>query len=1658
MGSLNLQAQPNADFKVDKRASCSPLSVDFTNQSTGNIASYYWKLGNGNTSTQKSPQATYLKPGEYSVTLIVTGNTGQKDSITKHNLLSVFSNPEASFSVNEAKGCVPLSANFSDETKPGSAPISSFKWDFGDGKISTQKNPFHTYTQSGSYSVSLLVVDTNGCKDQAVKNDFIKVSQKPSVNFSTKDTAACNPPLDAKFKEKATSSTQGTLQYTWDFGDGNTSNKPNPIHTYNQKGSFDVELTVSDKNGCKRSLTKPDYVKTNKVLKGFKVNLGFSANQPEGCKTPFQVDFTASGNTSKIRSWKWNFGDGGEAYQQNPTHTYNRYGNFSVTLQITDQSGCKQQETKQGFVKIKKPSASFGVSKNEGCQPLSINFIDESTSIDPVDDYKWYFGDGKTQKGANPTHTYQDTGIYKPSLAITTQNGCKDSVQLNQIRVGTKLNPDFTVSDREGCLDHRVKFHNKTTYNPAKLDTFTWYFGDGSDPLDAVNPTHEYDGPPDSLPVTLRVSSYGCVDKETKKDFIILKPPYSDFEIASDSCIDNEVKFINNAIGADSFKWVFSDGQVSFKEEPVHVFNNQKKFSANLITWNDSNKCVDTGSKSYTPFRAWIEKRDGGGCAPKAVEVEAKANRAASFTWLFGNGDTVRGKKAKNVYQKPGTYDITMVAKSLVNDCVKKQKVENAVTIHATETNLSASKNKGCLPVQTAFYQEYKTSSSIKTEYLMPKSGTRIQNPADTVNYTYSQPPYNRGEPYTAHYYVEDSAGCISESSLDVFATKPRAKIEISKKPLCDSVLHTFQAPQKNIHGVYPMDYKWTFTPGNSFAKDNVKKTFGSDTSFQVKLSVQDSLGCRDTRVEQVNFEEKDLQASFTSDTTYGDCPPLEVKFKDQSSAGYTPIKDWHWKFGDESTSSNRNPQKLYFLPGEYDVTLTVTDKNGCKDSLRKEGFIVLDGPLGDYDLSPKKGCEPLEVQFNAQTQGASKVQWDMGDGSILNGNRVSYTYNRNTTYLPRLILSDSAGCTYAMPPGDTIVVKPKPRAGFLANGKCFGYPTLFQDTSKSQNHGIQQIQWLIEGDGEGVRQGEKVEQIFSRPGDYHVQQVVQSNNQCYDSIDKDIHIGGLDVNFKASDTTMCKGEWIQFFDETFADTTIEKWVWEFGDTSKSHQPNPKKSFEKKGQYNVGLTVKDVMGCEDSLFKPEFIGVGNYEIPNPPATYRATVQSRSQVLLEFGQYEDFDIERYLIYRSKGGGPFKLIDSIENRQDTFYIDDGLKTQSHSYCYKIRVESYCHQVSPMDSSESHCTIKLSANADTNRAILKWDAYKGWDNVSHYNLYRKQKDTIGPYSRIGRIPGDSTFYIDSSIVCYKKHWYKVEAVEKSGNGQVSWSNADDAKPVYIPNVPSNRILKATVVNNEYTKLKWTNPPNTGVYSYLVRRITSNASNNRKDTIISGGQQILMDSNVDVSNYSYQYQVRVMDSCNDIGDYSNAGKTMLLNVGLNEYLHPHLHWSPYKEWKNGVSHYRIQIFKNGEFQTIAKTENGEDTFFTDKVTNLNSLQEYRYRVQAVKNSDATVLSTSNEDFTTGDSRIFVPNAFSPNNDDHNDTFKPVAIYMDDYTMKVYNRWGERIFKTQSVKNGWDGKVKGKKASGGIYIYKINAAGLDGEPHQITGDVTLIR
>jgi PKD repeat protein len=249
-------APPRADFEL----TCTQLRCTFSDRSTdsdGRVAGRQWTFGDGAGSSDRNPSHEYAAPGRYEVRLVVTDDDGAEDDRTRTAQAEAPPEPpeppndppQADFQVE----CQALQCLFVDRSEDADGAVESWRWDFGDGATSTERNPSHSYAVGGRYDVALLVTDDDGAADSRIHPAEPKApepNKPPSADFKVHCAR-----LTCTFTDRSKDDDGTIVERRWDFGEGATSGEQNPVHTYLDDGRFDAALTVTDDDGATATKT-----------------------------------------------------------------------------------------------------------------------------------------------------------------------------------------------------------------------------------------------------------------------------------------------------------------------------------------------------------------------------------------------------------------------------------------------------------------------------------------------------------------------------------------------------------------------------------------------------------------------------------------------------------------------------------------------------------------------------------------------------------------------------------------------------------------------------------------------------------------------------------------------------------------------------------------------------------------------------------------------------------------------------------------------------------------------------------------------------------------------------------------------------------------------------------------------------------------------------------------------------------------------------------------------------------------------------------------------------------------------------------------------------------------------------------------------------------
>jgi len=1152
-------SQPAANFSVNQVSGCSPILVNFSDQSTGNPTEWKWDLGNGTFSNLQNPSATYFTPGFYTIKLLVKAGNNQ-DSLVKMNLIHVFEQPAVSFSTESTSGCSPFTAVFLDESSSNGSNITTRLWDFGDGVLSSDAQPSHTYTYIGNYNVTLKVSNNNGCIASLSKHEFIK-NNGTTAGFISNVQGTCLP-NKIVFQNKVVNN--GTFTSQWDFGDGTSSTLNNPTHIYALGGDYIVKQFIRSQYGCVDSVIKN--LKVTNPVSAF-----FSADILEGCRPPVTTTFTnpvLSGN-----NYSWTFGDSTFSTAANPVHLYSDTGNFTVKLIVRNNNGCIDSLKRIGYVKIHKPFIYFDNLPDSGCQAFTKSLTALVNSTEVVTGYTWNFGDGTTSSEVAPTHTFNNSGYYTISLIGTTASGCKDTAILPKaINVNTLPRASFSASVKHSCASTPITFTNLST---GGATTWTWDFGDNSLGYE-FQPIHVYKDT-GWMTVQLIAMNGGCADTARYVKYIYIQPVVTRFNFTM-NCATPLIRYFKNySLGATRCLWDFGDGTTSTENDPVHSFPAQGMYTVKLKAWNDSAGCEYSLIKQVRVLniKAVFDASDTVVCKGTTVTFTTGLNNldVARFYWSYGDGviNNTRNNNTAYTYAVSGDYTIRLITLDYLN-CRDTMIKTRYINVNGPKALFGATAPVTCINSATVF-----SDSSLPTAAQPITSW--IWNYGDGKTDTLAAPPFQHTYAKDGSYVVSlkliDSEGCTDTYKI----TKP---VQINKAIARFYVLDTIACPDFPVRFLLPywtpgITYRWDFGDGTTSSLQLPNHSYSKEGVYTVKSWVVDKYGCEDssTIVNAVRIVK--TVAAFAMSDSFKTCPPLLIQFTNQSINSV----DEFWDFGDSTATDVHNPSHFYTYPGVYTITLSAKGPGGCVNKTQKQ--IVVKGPQGSINYVPLSLCKPYQVNFVAHSSNSVSHIWDFNDGVTVSSidTTISHTYQDSGKFIPKIILIDDKGCKVPVTGKDTLTnIFTNTAFTFAGKAVCDQGDVLFNNTTLS-NDSLVNYQWDF-GDNSNATERNPVHR-YILTGIYYPSLSVTTSNGCKATYKSPVPVKVVQspgINILSGGNGCVPLTATMKVIQSAADTAALQWKWIMADSSIVEMQNPPAQvFNAAGIYTLSLTATNSDGC-----------------------------------------------------------------------------------------------------------------------------------------------------------------------------------------------------------------------------------------------------------------------------------------------------------------------------------------------------------------------------------------------------------------------------------------------------------------------------------------------
>ncbi len=1169
---IKVQAQtPIASFDADNTSGCMPVSVSFVNNSTPETnATYLWDFGNGESSNIHEPEIIYSEVGLYTISLIVFANE-TSDTLIITDFIEVFDSITPSFTVLENTiGCSPYLLNFNDTTISDS-DIVFWHWDFGDGTISNLESPNHTYNYQNNFSVSLHVIDQNGCEGLLVKDNYISVF-KPEANFIASDTTSCEGFLNVDF----TNLSEGNLTSNWDFDDGTNSTQENPQHFYETTGIYSPQLIVTEEHGCKDTLIRNNYINI------VELNAEFTTNKDTLCPDEI-VTFTSNSNLAS--SYLWDFGDGFSSNDENPTHSYNVPGDYVVILTVESENLCNSSFSKT--INIEGVEANFTIEDSFFCEiPQKVIFHNLSTNAET---YQWTFKDSVSSSSENPEITYYSEGFFDTELIAISKHGCTNVFKIDsciEIRIPRAYftpNDWALPNDLKGCLPLIIDFENKSSY-PTENDNITnyqWEFGTGTT-SNAENPSYTYTEIgifSVKLKITTGlgcVSEYGTVAKTGTEQTAVFTSSHTDTICASQTVSFTDLSYDQELI--NQIYWKFGDGEFSVDQNPTHVYVDTGYMNVEfLVYYNGCPAKMTKDSLLYIKGAVVIADNQNNCDEPYNVSFNSNAINASEYLWDFGDGQTSNQENPIHTYSERGNYVATITSQDDETGC--SYTTQTDVAVREAEAKFEISKDRNCINNQIIF-----NSSSSLDEVISNYGGTSGKyfwtfddgnqqiTSVDSVTHSFIEKGI-----YNIKLKIKDGLGCEDSIIKIVKIFQPEIDFEANNFFGCMPLNVDFE--NNTISDTTLVSYLWDFGDGTTSTNVSPNHVYNSFNFYNVKLIATDILGCQNNLEKENYIEAIQPNPDFTSSSlTLCENDATTFECLDTNN-----IVSFNWDFGNGFTATGYNPEIIYPNSGEFDVYLTVLDSHGCDSTIKISDYISVQSyPAVSFNAdSLSSDCYPLIVNFNNTTDNTniSEWFWDFGDeqGSSIIEN-PTHTFVRPGNFDITLQAITSYGCSNSFVNNNYIQVTGAYAEILVEDTICQNAQTILIASNQSNIH---YLKWFA-GDGNTSTNDTLLHKYSQRGIKYPVLLLKSDENHTCDKyITIPIFIHGLESNIdlENSNPSGCVPFIANF--QGVSDSAVY-WQWNFYDENIQYGQNTQHNFLNNGEFITQLITTSSFDCKDT--------------------------------------------------------------------------------------------------------------------------------------------------------------------------------------------------------------------------------------------------------------------------------------------------------------------------------------------------------------------------------------------------------------------------------------------------------------------------------------------
>lgn len=1208
---------PVADFTIAQDCA-TPFEVSFSNQSLFDD-SLFWDFGDGTYLVGDSaddapdihaPTHVYANEGIYTVCLTASADT----STCPHTrCFEVYIDvPSAELQFTPTSGCPPLCVEFSTTetfnveweidfgngdtlvaTAPGCTPPPDDIDDCADWSVTFTDSPVPAsgyfvpfqggnifpacvnYEDAGSYTITAIATNINGCTDTTVYQNAITISTAPDfATFTYSVTNPCGPYCVDLNADNSLNSYQWSYRLfpfgPWTAIPGNTDAVS--LCLDDPPGFLEVQLE-GDQGTCSDS-------QTVQVVFPVPAAASFSIDDATPCLGQ-EVQFTelVGGVTGHV----WRVDGDPVPGAQSMAHTFVVNGIHEVCLSVVDaQYNCP--DTSCQTVEVYTPVPAFEVSISPlGCE-YNIEVCDTSNLAGNSYIYTlhYIFPQGPSQvlpaNSSNPCVPFTvEAGVYDLEINVAGPGGWSNCVAVDTLEdllnLADVLGPwSWEPVDSVNCAPYCVEFE---VFNPLAAGvTYLWDFDDGTGGGGAMT-THCYTDTGTYCP-TLQVvfpnqcdAYFPCVDSivvlpynvQLAYDSLICEADTALVQFTADAPFDiTDIAFLPNTEVTPGPPWTFS----------LHPTG-----TSTFVATSTYAQCVDADTLQITvnPLPDVTAEPFGPFCIDAGtLPVPVVAPVPGSFAWPSNSTDPliIGGGNHEVVYSFTDANGCTntLAIPFTIHDTTDVTFDSIHTCIDADPFNLHPFVD---LPGDT-FYARY--------------DGVTWTPLPDLFDPAALLPAPTAAEQVGIRYLYTNANGCESTNDT-VLTVHPLPQVQFSAPDICSYSPLDITNSSTITSGAIDT-WAWNITGQPTLSSEQAGPfAYPVADTLNVSLTATSDRGCANTVEEEVIIHPVPV-ASFTSSDA---CQYDTVPYLDQSTiewnAGVDVIDTWDWRFGDDQGATGTAPTHAWQLWGSYADTLIVTSAFGCADTATRS-IVIHPAPVNSMLLDPNCFGQSTTLTSNSTIpQGTIETtQWFMDAGPVnYVGPVATHTFS-SAGFFPITVQTQSdQGCITLLT--DTLEIWPLPRVAFIPTDtvRCVNEPVTFTDASTiPPPYTNSAWQWSINGTLTG--DGPILTAAFDTAGTYSVGLVVTSGNGCQDSLAVadliTVHPLPIAGFYPDPARTGILTPEIQVADT--AQLAVE-WAYDLGDGHTSTDRQPVHTYATFGTYLIQQIVTSIHGCLDTAYQ-----------------------------------------------------------------------------------------------------------------------------------------------------------------------------------------------------------------------------------------------------------------------------------------------------------------------------------------------------------------------------------------------------------------------------------------------------------------------------------------